>query len=319
MKKHYFAIAALLLALVLLASACGGTLPAGKSDGAPAATGNSYYEAQEKTPVPTVSSPASFTATDTDSGVSNQKLVKTLSVVIETLEFDETIGKLRDLVEASGGYVEKSTVNGQSYQNTERRTASFTIRVPAGNLDKTEEALAGLGNITSSTANVSDITLTYADTASRVAALEAQRDSLLSMLQKAEDLKDLLTIQDHLTEVEYQLESYASKLRIMDNQVEYSSISLQIREVRIYTEPEPEDVSFGTRLAKLFKNSLKRVGTFFEDLALFVLGRLPILLIWGVFILAVVLIVKLITRKSKAKKMKKPVVPLQEPPFEKKD
>ena len=245
----------------------------------------------------------------------NQKLIKTLRVEIETLDFDESVIRLRALVESSGGYIENSTVYGQSYQNSKRRSASFTVRIPVQQLEKTEEELAALGNVISSTANVTDITLTYADTAARVAALEAQRDSLLSMLQKAENLQDLLTIQDHLTDVEYQLESYASRLRLMDNQVEYSSISIYLDEVKILTEKEPE--SFGARLGKLFKESLEAVGTFFEDLALFLLGRLPIILVWGVVIAAVILIIRLIVRKNRKKRLSRPVVPLENPPVRK--
>ena len=319
MRNRSFTFIAVLLAAVLALTACGAS-PTAKSDAGPAYNGSGMQAEVTSQKTDTAKPANTMTTSDGKGNLStDQKLIKTLRVEIETLEFDDTLSKLKALVAASGGYVESSTVSGQSYQSDQRRTASFTVRVPVSELEKTEEALSELGNVISSTANVSDITLTYADTASRVAALEAQRDSLLSMLQKAEDLKDLLTIQDHLTEVEYQLESYASKLRLMDNQVEYSSISLSIREVKIYTEPEPEDESFGARLSRIFKESLQRVGNFFEELALFVLGRLPILLIWGAFIAVIVLIARLIARKNRAKRMKRPVVPLQEPPAVKKD
>ncbi len=322
MKKTISAVLAVLMILVLLTAACGSNGIDGTSDRevysgynslTPEKT-SSFKNAQaERSDSP---SPTSAVKTGEKTDItSNQKLIKTLRVEIETLDFDQSVIRLRALVESSGGYIENSTVYGQSYQNSKRRTATFTVRIPVQQLEKTEEELSTLGNIISSTANVTDITLTYADTAARVSALEAQRDSLLSMLQKAENLQDLLTIQDHLTDVEYQLESYASKLRLMDNQVEYSSISLTLEEVKILTEPEDE--SFGARLGKLFKDSLKSVGNFFEDLVLFLLGRLPILLVWGVVIAAIILIIRLLVRKNRKSRRNKPVVPLENPPVRK--
>ena len=327
MKKKLVSILAVLAAGVLLLGACGAdslTTP----DLTPKTNGG-YEARQEMAQSPALAENTASKGLSNNSGdaagsqlEAGRKLIKTLKLTIETLDFDQSVTALEQLVSEAGGYVESSTVNGQSYQSSSLRSASYTIRVPVSELERVEGSLAGIGSITSTTSNVNDISLQYADTASRVEALRTQRDSLLSMLSQATELDDLLTIQDHLTNVQYQLDSYESQLRVMDNQVDYSTISLNLKEVKIYT-PEPQNDSFGDKLSRTFRNSLKRIGAFFEDLAIFLLGRLPILLIWAAVIAAAVFLIRHFGRKAKRAGAKAArqnvVVPVSEPPVLKKE
>ncbi|MBO4872537.1 MAG: DUF4349 domain-containing protein [Lachnospiraceae bacterium] len=310
MKKRTFAILSVLLAACLMLAACG-------SEGSPMYEGKTAEMTYGGQTNAGSTSPTALPAADSnqkDSVPQNQKLIKTLKISMETLDFDGSLSKLNTLVFEKGGYVESSTIGGTGYNSRSRRTAQFVIRIPADQLDQAEAELSALGNVTSSTSEISDVTLTWADTESRIKALEAQRDSLLSMLEKAENLSDLLQIQDHLTEVEYKLESAASQMRVLENQVSYSTIRLNLEEVKIYTEEEPE--TFGQRISRTFKDSLESVGEFFSDLVVFVLGNLPAILCWAVFIVLAVLGIRKLSRNRKKKKAARPVVPLQEPPKE---
>ena len=329
MKKRTFAVLSVLLAVCLLFAGCGSSpREAAKTDsgnygGSNSEAQSAYYTASFTSTAPAPQEDALSEAEKTSDGKTSsvptaavtqnsQKLIKTLKVSIETLDFDESLNQLNALIFENEGYVESSTVGGTGYNNRSRRTAQFVIRIPAEKLDQAQSALSKIGNVTSSTSEVSDVTLTWADTEGRIKALEAQRDSLLSMLEKADNLSDLLQIQDHLTEVEYRLESAASQMRALENKVSYSTIRLNLEEVKIYTEEEPE--TFGQRISRTFKESLQSVGGFFQDLAIFFVGNLPALFCWAVFIALVVIVIRRISRKNKKKKAAAPVVPLQEPP-----
>ncbi len=314
--RKFIGFFSILLAAGILLSACGGsTITA--ADHAERTEAAAYNGEKGMIPEMNAQEPKEGMSDTAPAPSENQKLIRTLRISMETLDFDKSLAGINTLTVQAGGYIESSTVNGQSYNNRSYRSASFVIRVPAAKLEEAESALSSLGNVTSSTSEVSDVTLTWADTESRIKALTAQRDSLLTMLEKAEDLSDLLTIQDHLTEVEYQLESYASQLRVLDNKVSYSTIRLTLNEVKIYTEEEPE--SFGARISRTFRQSLKNVGTFFSDLAVFVVGNLPAILCWVVFILLVIFGVRGISKRSKAKRKQQGVVPLPHPPVMKDD
>jgi len=316
MKKHY-SIPALILAAILLLSACGaaqsttdayyyGAENSSRSDIGAAAPEEMAYENPRNYGSDGLYTATASTQDSKNSGQQslaqdNQKLIKTLSAVVETTEFDASLQKLSELVFSTGGYIESSTVGGQSYNTRISRSARYVLRVPAHQLDAAENALGQLGNVTSLTSQVSDVTLSWADTESRIKALEAQRDSLLSMMEKAETLTDLLQLQDHLADVEYRLESYASQMRMLENHVSYSSIRLDIQEVKIYTEKEPD--SFGDKLSQSFKNSLESLGGFFESLAIFLVGNILIILCWVIFLVLMVLVIRAFIKKSHKKKV----------------
>ena len=102
--------------------------------------------------------------------------------------------------------------------------------------------------------------------------------------------------------MEYQLENYAAQLRLYDNQVEYSSVSIKLQEVRVYTEPVTTPITFGERISTAFQDGLKSVGSFFKSLVIFLAGSLPSLVILGAVIAAVLIIVRKKVKKAKTKK-----------------
>ena len=314
MKKRISALIACFLTLSLLLAGCGAGQISGEkhnaADGyimAPSEIAMDIGEASYRNEADfyTVSySGKTETAapSEQNTAADGRKLVKTMAFAIETQDFDKSTADIAAMVNAVGGYVENASVSGNSYKRSETRTASYVLRIPVAALVQFEGQIADIGNVTSRTEQVKDITLTYTDTESRLRSLETQRDSLIEMMAKAEKLEDLLTIQDHLAEIQYELENYASTLRLYDNQVEYSSVSVKLTEVKIYTEPVEEPETFGERLAAAFKEGLEDAGEFFKNLVIFLAGSLPALLILAAVILLIVLLIKKSSKKRRARK-----------------
>ena len=233
---------------------------------------------------------------------SGRKLIKTMAFSIETQEFDRSTAVISALVARLGGYVEDASVSGSSISRNESRTAKYVLRIPVSSLAEFDSNVSDIGNITKRSENVKDITLAYTDTASRLKSLETQRDTLIELMSRAESLEDMLTIQDHLTGVEYELERYASQLRLYDNQVEYSSVSITLSEVRTYTEPQEVPVTFGERISAAFKRGLQSVGNFFKDLVLYLAEHVFGFVLIAAVIGTVVMLVKRIIKKQRAGK-----------------
>ncbi|MBQ5954188.1 MAG: DUF4349 domain-containing protein [Lachnospiraceae bacterium] len=313
MKKIMLPVTACLLSLLLLLAGCGGS-SADKREN----LGNidQDYQAAEIANAPelTADAKSDFTYSLTssrseaeekpaDQNVQDgRKLIRTMGFAIETQDFDQSAAKITAMTAALGGYIENSSISGNSYQRSSARTATYVLRIPVSSLGDFNEKIDEIGNVTSRTEKVSDITLTYTDTESRLKSLETQRDTLMDLISRAESLEDLLKIQDHLTNVEYQLENYAAQLRLYDNQVEYSSVSIKLQEVRVYTEPVTTPITFGERISTAFQDGLKSVGSFFKSLVIFLAGSLPSLVILGAVIAAVLIIVRKKVKKAKTKK-----------------
>jgi hypothetical protein len=91
------------------------------------------------------------------------------------------------------------------------------------------------------------------DLESHKKALQEEEKRLLSFMEDAESIEDLITIEDRLTNVRYQLESMESQLRTYDNQVNYSSVHMNIEEVETITiglDGKTEDGSMPYTLLK---------------------------------------------------------------------
>ena len=231
----------------------------------------------------------------------NRKLIRTVDVNIETKEFDSVLSGIQTKVQELGGYIEQSSLDGGSaYYSHYNRYSDMTVRVPSDKLDSFIANVKETANVTYISESTEDITLRYVDTESRKIALETERDRLLELLEKAETVEDIITIESRLSEVRYELESYASQLRTYDNQVDYSTVHISIREVDRETKVEPK--TFWEEVTEEFGDSLYDMGRGFRNFAIWFLGSSPYLVIWAVVIVAVVLVFRTFGKKKRLKK-----------------
>lgn len=230
----------------------------------------------------------------------NRKWIITMNLSAETDDLDAALEAIDARIQALEGYVEGQNVSGGSSGSGRHRFANLTIRVPADQVDSFVEEIAGLTNVVSSSRNVQDITLTYTDTAGRVTALETEQARLLELMEQAETMSDLLEIEARLTEVRYQLESYASTLRLYDNQVDYATVSLYITEVEKYTPVE--EPGFWEKITGGLWDSVVNLGETIVAFVSWLIIDLPYLALIALFAWAVISITKRTIRKRKAKK-----------------
>ena len=158
-----------------------------------------------------------------------------------------------------------------------------------------------------------DVTLSYVDTESRIKALKVEEERLLTLMEQAENMADLLEIEARLTEVRYELENYTSRLRTFDNQIDYATIYLNIEEVKVYTTVVEEQTVW-ERISEGFIGNLHSLGNNILEFVIFLLVSLPYLAVYGVIALVIVLIVKRSKKKKAAKKGPK-TSPFTQTPF----
>ena len=123
------------------------------------------------------------------------------------------------------------------------------------------------------------------------------------MLAEATELDTILAIQNRLTEVRYELQSYESQMRIYDNEIDYSTVYLDVYEVE--RETSKDEGSFGTRLKERLSDNLYSLGNNLEGVALFFLGGLPYWMLLALIAAIVILIVKKVKKRREAEMMLK--------------
>lgn len=234
-----------------------------------------------------------------------RKLIRTIRLELQTKEYDELLDGIGKKIQEMNGYIENSSVWGNSYTSSSTRNCEYTVRIPSDHLDEFVQVVGELGNVVYKNEYVEDVTLQYVDVESHKKALEIERDRLLELLEKAENLEDLLAIESRLSDVRYELENYGSQKRYLDNQIDYSTVSLSITEVERITDTGKK--TFFQEIAERFGNSLYGVGRGLRSFVIVFIGSLPILVFWAAVIAVFVLIIwKLFYgKKEKGEKEKK--------------
>ena len=217
-----------------------------------------------------------------------QKLIKTVHMSAETMEFDTLVADVRAKTESAGGYVENSDVGGD-YGMDMTRYAYLVLRIPADKLDDFVGEVKNASNVRSFGESTEDVTLQYTDLDTHIKALREELDALFSMMEQATSMEDILAIQSQITDVRYEIESYESQLRVYDNQVTYSTVYLDLYEVD--RESSTAGTTFGERVKAKFNDNLYQMGQGFQNFMVGLLGGLPILL--PIIIICVVVIVVL--------------------------
>lgn len=232
-----------------------------------------------------------------------RKLIRNVNLTLQTREFDSLADGISEQVREMGGYVQNSSAWVGSYYEESTRSADYTVRIPSDRLDEFIKVVSGLGNVVHKDESVEDVTLQYVDTESRKKALETEQERLLALMEQAESLEDLLAIESRLSEVRYELENYGSQLRLLDNQIDYSTVYISIQEVERITENKER--TFLEEVSVRFSDSLYEVGRGLRGFAIGFLGSLPILAVWAVVIAVFVLILRKILRRKDTKKEKR--------------
>jgi hypothetical protein len=231
-----------------------------------------------------------------------EKIIYSFYADIETTEFDKTLEDVAKLMGQFGAFIESSSVSGSSYYgNTTYRTANYTIRVPVQSFASLTGSLDVLGNVVNQSTTADNITTQFIDTQARLDTYETEEERLLAMLEKAETVEDMITIESRLSDVRYQIESLTSTLRNWQNQVDYSTVTLFIEEVEELSDQLPAQRTYWDRMWDGLNSTFEGIGDFFKSLLLFLVVAMPVLIILAVIAIVVVIIV----RSSKKRKLKK--------------
>lgn len=226
---------------------------------------------------------------DADSPSSNRKLIRTVRMSVETKEFDSVMETLEKRVDELGGYIEDmETYNGSVYNSSRSsRSASMTARIPAAQLNVFLGEVSDISNVTRRSENVQDVTLDYVDLDSHKKTLQAEHERLLELMERAEYIEDIITIEQRLSEVRYQIESMEARLRTYDNKVDYGTVYLDVSEVKELTPVHEETV--WERISGGFIENLQGVGNGALEIVIWVLIHIPTLVLWALFLFLFIL------------------------------
>ena len=119
------------------------------------------------------------------------------------------------------------------------------------------------------------------------------------MFESAKEVSDLIEIESAIADAQYYIDRYTSQLKSYDGKVDYSTVSVNVKEVRV---TEMKQVTLGQRISEGFQDSLEAGMEFLEDMVIFLVSALPWLIAVGAAALVVRLIVRKVRKNRKGKK-----------------
>jgi hypothetical protein len=172
------------------------------------------------------------------------------------------------------GYVVSSSVSGEE----ERMRGWIAIRVPDDKFDEALAEIRGLAvRVEEESTSSQDVTEEYIDLEARLANAEATEQEFLALLDKAEDVEDILKIYSSLSQVRQEIEQIKGRMQYLERTSSMSLISVSLRPEFDEKPPVPP----GWSALEIFKSAARGLvitGQVLGTIAIWLLIFIPI---WG--------------------------------------
>lgn len=300
-KKMYVAMVAMLTAVAL--SGCGKGAPMENAMATDSVADMEWADDSAEMAVEEEAGGTSASTVNTDDVKQSQdKIIYTYNYSVETKEFDNFMDMVDDRISEYGGYTESADINGNEALG-QYRYANLVIRVPSDRIRDFLDMVSTNSNVTYSHKSSDNVTLQYVDLQSHIKALKVEQESLMNLLAKAESVEDIISLQSQLTQVRYEIESYESQLRTFDNKIDYTTLYLDVSEVK--RETTVEKLTYGQEIMTGLSDTFYELGQGLRSFSIWFIVNLPNMVIWAVILAVLFVVVRFVVKKHKIRKAKK--------------
>lgn len=235
---------------------------------------------------------ASGEAASGDAAVADRSVITTGSVSLTVADPIRSAENAATIVTEAGGRVDGRTETPET--DNQSASANLSLRIPVGDLDRTLDALRALGTVNYVSLNSSDVTQQSQDLDARITSLTTSVDRLLALMSQATTTTDLIAIESELSTRQAELEGMKSQRDYLTDQIEYSTISLELYSTGTVAPGAPD--TFLTGIVAGWNMLVTALSALLVGIG-FALPWLAIVTLAGGIVF---LIVRLATRKGKA-------------------
>lgn len=206
-----------------------------------------------------------------------KKIIKDGRMGIEVNDLNKARTKVDSLVKANGGYYETEDLTNSNYNSA----YALKIRIPSNKfehfLSQTEK---GEKKILYKEIQARDVTEEFIDLETRLGNKKSYVAQYKSLLSRAKTVEEILQIQEKLRVLEEEIESTTGRLRYLNDQVDFSTLELNlIKETDFKFIPKNRD-----KFSEKLKQSLSNGWYNFVDFILALLSNWALLIVFGVIL-----------------------------------
>lgn len=202
-----------------------------------------------------------------------RKIIRNGQLTIKVESVDSTDARLARIAAANNGYISNTSrfrYSGNAISGTTE------LRIPSERFDAVLAAIKALGDLDAESISTSDVTAEFIDLNARLKTQQELEARLLALLQeRGAKLADVIEVESKLAQVRTEIESIQGRLRFMQQQVSYSTLSITM------VEPGAVGVSstetFGGRMERAFRMGIDGLVDVVGVLITAILALLPLL------------------------------------------
>ncbi len=208
----------------------------------------------EKEEASSFSKSNNFDGEDKQIEQTKSKIIKNGQMNIEVDDISTAKAQIDTLLSKYQAYYGNEQFDKSTYQST----YNLVIRVPSKNFENIiSEIESKKGDIKSKNINANDVTESYYDIVTRLENKRAYLKQYQVLLKKANSIKDILEVQEKIRRLTEEIDSAVGRLKYMDSQVNFSTLTLQIYQ-QFERKFEPRKRHFGKQISRSFKNGFER-------------------------------------------------------------
>ncbi len=157
----------------------------------------------------------------------DRMIVRTGDIAILVENIPVAVLQITQYAQSVGGYV----VSSNTWREDERVYGNISIRVPAANFDGAMSRLRDIAfEVVSESTSSQDVTEEYTDLSSKLKNLEATEEQLLKLMDKAQTVEEILSIQRELTQTRQEIELIKGRMQYLEQTSETSLINVQLQQ-----------------------------------------------------------------------------------------
>lgn len=295
--KKLSGIVAVIIVICILFAACGKQLDhigyEGKED---------YLSPEaepQPMPAPTDSEEESY-QNIVQNTVEGQMLIYMVDMSIITEEYDQDYASIKMKLSKLGGYVYTEYSSGTKGSD-DLRYVSLVLKIPVENLDEFVNGVDKEMKVTSKRINVEDTTDQYYDIASRIDLLETRYRKMEEYLKTATEMQDIITIEEEMSNIIYQLENLKGEKKGIENKVRFSTVNITLNEAKSSAINAYDEKTIWDRMANGISSTFNDMVDYMGDILVLFVSSLPVLGLIAVIAIIIIVIVKIISRRKSKK------------------
>lgn len=239
------------------------------------------------------------TSVSQDLAQTDKKIIKNGDLTLKVNNADESAKKISEIAKNNNGEV-FSTSFYQSASNVKNGT--ITVKVPVANFEKTFAEIKKVASlVVRESISGQDVTEQYVDLQAQIKNRQAEEQSYIKILDRAQKIEDVLAVTQQLSMVRGNIEQLQGRIKYLESQTDMSTISAQISEDQAIT------VIDSWRPWQIVKESFNSLAKILQGFVNFIIRLIIVIIpfliiflaIWAIIIWAVYRVGKKIYLKIK--------------------